>query len=295
MKPVIEDTYCEALDGLYSRLLITAKNEKFLRKAAFCSTALPLTVLRQSEGGIENWLSRKRTPDGRVGAVVQIWISKRKGAVKTLEVELAKRIRQGVLVVPTTALLNATNSKKKIDVMNKVGHCGDGYEWEEEYFGRNVINVPIMIGHDFKIERYLGYAKGVMGGNIWFFCTNINAAIKAGEKAVKAIEKIDGAITPFGICSAGSKLKTKFPKIGPTTNHPYCPTLKTKLGSESKVPEGVKSIPEIVINGTTIDVVKEAMKAAIKAGSNTLGVVKISTGNYGGELGGHEIYLKELT
>jgi formylmethanofuran--tetrahydromethanopterin N-formyltransferase len=294
MAAIIEDTYCEAFDGLYSRLLITARDKKLLQRAAFSSTALPLTVLGQSEGGIEKWLSKKQTPDGRVGALIQIWILGGESAVKTLEVELGKRIRQGILVVPTTAVLNAINSEKKIDIMDKVGHCGDGYEWEEEYFGRKVINVPIMMGHDFKIERYLGYAKGIMGGNIWFFCTSVNAALKAGEKAVKAIEKIEGAITSFDICSAGSKPETKYPEIGPTTNHPYCPTLKPKLGSESKVPDGIKSIPEIVINGITIEAVKQAMKEAIKAGINTPGVVKISAGNYGGKLGKHKIYLREL-
>ncbi len=294
MKPVIEDTYCEAFDGLYSRLLVTAQSKNLLRKAAVCSTALPLTVLGQSEGGIESWVSGKQTPDGRAGAVIQIWILGGEGAVKTLEVELGKRIRQGILVVPTTALFSATDAVRKIDIMDKVGHCGDGYEWEEMHHGRKVINVPIMMGHDFKIERYLGYAKGVMGGNIWYFCTSVNSALKAGEKAVKAIEKVDGAITSFDICSAGSKTETKFPEIGPTTNHPYCPTLKTKIGSESKVPRGVKSIPEIVINGTTIEAVKEAMKAAIKAGKSTPGVVRISAGNYGGKLGRHKIYLKEL-
>lgn len=294
MTAIIEDTYCEAFDGLYSRLLITARNRKLLQRAAFSSTALPLTVLGQSEGGIEKWLTKKQTPDGRVGALIQIWILGGEGAVKTLEVELGKRIRQGILVVPTTAVFNATDSDKKIDIMDKVGHCGDGYEWEEEYYGRKVINVPIMMGHDFKIERYLGYAKGIMGGNIWYFCTSINAALRAGEKAVKAIEKIDGAITSFDICSAGSKPETRYPEIGPTTNHPYCPTLKPKLGPESKVPDGVKSIPEIVINGITMEAVKQAMKQAIKAGINTPGVVKISAGNYGGKLGKHKIYLREL-
>ncbi|MEM2924448.1 MAG: formylmethanofuran--tetrahydromethanopterin N-formyltransferase [Methanocellales archaeon] len=294
MAAIIEDTYCEAFDGLYSRLLITARNKKLLQRAAFSSTALPLTVLGQSEGGIEGWLTKKQTPDGRVGALIQIWILGGEGAVKTLEVELGKRIRQGILVVPTTAVFNATDSEKKIDIMDKVGHCGDGYEWEEEYYGRKVINVPIMMGHDFKIERYLGYAKGIMGGNIWYFCTSINAALKVGEKAVKAIEKIEGAITSFDICSAGSKPETKYPEIGPTTNHPYCPTLKQKLGSESRVPNGVKSIPEIVINGITMEAVKQAMKQAINAGINTPGVVKISAGNYGGKLGRHKIYLREL-
>jgi formylmethanofuran--tetrahydromethanopterin N-formyltransferase len=106
---------------------------------------------------------------------------------------------------------------------------------------------------------------------------------------------IKGVVTPFGICSAGSKAETKFPQIGPTTNHLYCPSLKGKLGVLSKVPKGVGFIPEIVINGTSLSVVKKAMKVGIKAVSNVEGVMKISAGNYEGKLGKYRINLKELS
>ena len=118
--------------------------------------------------------------------------------------------------------------------------------------------------------------------------------MEAGRKALKAIHQIEGVITPFDICSAGSKPETKFPWIGPTTNHPYCPTLKETLGKESKVPEGANYIPEIVINGTSIDAVKEAMKVGIQSVQNVDGITRISAGNYGGKLGRHKIYLREL-
>jgi formylmethanofuran--tetrahydromethanopterin N-formyltransferase len=101
-------------------------------------------------------------------------------------------------------------------------------------------------------------------------------------------------VTPFDICSAGSKPETKFPQIGPTTNHPYCPSLKDRLGAESKVPEGVRYIPEIVINGLTLESVREAMKVGIKAVLNVNGVVRVSAGNYGGKLGKYKIYLREV-
>jgi len=287
----IEDTYSEAFDGLFSRILITAGNDKLLRKAAFGSTALPSTVLGESEGGIEKWLNEEETPDGRKGAIVQIWANYRRGISK-LEYELAKRIRQGILVVPTTRVFNALESEERIDIMNRVGHCGDGYESVEEKFGREIINIPIMMG-GFIIERHLGYAKGVMGGTVWFFCETLDAALEAGDKAVDAVSGVDDAITPFDVCSAGSKVETKYPEIGPTTNHPYCPTLKGKI-PDSKVPDGVVSIPEIVINGTTIDVVKEAMRVAIQSAVGVEGVVKISAGNYGGKLGKHKIWLRDL-
>ncbi|MCS4541935.1 MAG: formylmethanofuran--tetrahydromethanopterin N-formyltransferase [Euryarchaeota archaeon] len=288
----IEDTYAEAFDGLYSRILVTAKDEKRLEKAAQSSTALPLTVLGKSEAGIEKWVSKKDTPDKREGAIIQIWVNYGKNAVEKLEKELAKRIRQGILVIPTTSVFNALDSKEKIDVMDKVGHCGDGYEEVITYLGREVISIPIMMG-DFLIERYLGYAKGVMGGNLWFFCKTEEAALKAGDKALEAINQISGVITPFDICSAGSKVETRYPEIGPTTNHPYCPTLRGKI-KDSKVPAGIESIPEIVINGISVGAVKEAMKVAIQSVKDLEGIVKISAGNYGGKLGRYKIYLREL-
>jgi formylmethanofuran--tetrahydromethanopterin N-formyltransferase len=133
-----------------------------------------------------------------------------------------------------------------------------------------------------------------MGANFWYTCETKEAVMTAGKKALEAIGKIEGAIAPFGICSAGSKPETSFPHIGPTTNHPYCPSLKKKLGSASKVPEGVGFIPEIVINAVTLDIAKAAMRAGIEAAGSVSGVRKISAGNYGGKLGKYKIWLKEV-
>ena len=299
MKAEIEDTYAEAFDGSYSRVIITADDEEMLKRAAEDATATPSIVIGRIEGGIERWLSEKEAPDGRNGALLQFWGGIEEGkpldeSVRKLEVELSYRIRQDILVKPFTALFDALpNPDGKIDMMKRVGHCGDGFEWEEKLYGRNMIVVPIMVS-DFLIERQLGYAKGVMGANFWYMCKTKRAVMEAGRKALKAIHQIEGVITPFDICSAGSKPETKFPWIGPTTNHPYCPTLKEKLGKESKVPEGVNYIPEIVINGTSIEAVKEAMKVGIQSAGDVNGVVKISAGNYGGKLGRHKIYLREL-
>lgn len=299
MKAEIEDTYAEAFDGLYSRVIVTADDEEVLKKAAEDATATPSIVIGRIEGGIERWLDKTETPDGRKGAILQFWGEIQEGkpldnSVKKLEVELSYRIRQDILVKPFTTLFDASpNPAGKIDMMKRVGHCGDDFEWEEKLYGRNMIVVPIMVS-DFLIERELGYAEGVMGANFWYMCKTKQAVMEAGRKALKAIHQIEGVITPFDVCSAGSKPETKFSWIGPTTNHPYCPTLKEKLGKESKVPEGVNYIPEIVINGTSIEAVKEAMKVGIQSAGDVNGVVKISAGNYGGKLGRHKIYLREL-
>jgi formylmethanofuran--tetrahydromethanopterin N-formyltransferase len=189
-------------------------------------------------------------------------------------------------------VFNALDSKKKFETMDTIGHCGDGCESTEEYLGREMISVPIMMP-GFRIERYLGYSVGVSGGNLWLLCTNEDSALKAGDKALEAIHRIEGVITPFDLCAAGSKPETKYPEIGPTTNHPYVPSLRGKI-PDSKVPPNVNSIPEIVINGVSLQAVKDAMKAAMKATKDMKGVVKISAGNYGGKLGKYKINLREL-
>ncbi len=288
----VEDTYCEAFDGIYSRIIVTAKHKWLLKRAAYSATALPSTVFGEAEGGIERWLSPSETPDGRIGAICQIWVQKTKNFLDVLMREMGKRIRQGILVVPTTRVFNATDSDTKFDAEINVGRCGDGYEWEEEMWGRRVIRIPIMFG-EFIIERYIGYAEGIAGGNVWFFCESEEAALEAGEAAVEALKNLEGVITSFDICSAGSKPETKYPEIGPTTNHYYCPTLKGKI-PDSKVPDGVKSIPEIVINGISREAVEKAMYVCMEVASRIDGIVKISAGNYGGKLGQHKIYLKDL-
>ncbi|HDS45741.1 MAG TPA: formylmethanofuran--tetrahydromethanopterin N-formyltransferase [Methanomicrobia archaeon] len=288
----LEDTYCEAFDGLVARLCVTAYDARLVHQAVSGATALPCTVFGESEGGVEQWLPGQETPDGRAGAVIQIWVNYGPGAPQKLEYELAKRVRQGILVVPTTSAYNALDTTAAIDMMATVGHCGDGYETVEHRFGREVIVVPIMMG-EFVIERRISYQRGVMGGNLWLFCTSIASALEAGERAVAAIEEIEGVIAPFGICSAGSKPETNFPEIGPTTNHWHCPTLKDRI-ADSQVPDGVVSIPEIVFNGLTLDSVKGAMRAAILSVQDVEGVVKISAGNYGGQLGTYRIFLREV-
>ena len=153
--------------------------------------------------------------------------------------------------------------------------------------------VPLMVP-DFIIEQHIGYARGVMGANFWVMCKTKAAVKKVDEKALEAIHKVPGVVTPFDVCSAGSKPETHFPLIGPTTNHLYVPSLKQQLGKSSKVPTGVSYIPEIVINGVSMDAVKTAMRAGIEAVVGTDGVVCVSAGNYGGKLGKYKIKLREL-
>jgi formylmethanofuran--tetrahydromethanopterin N-formyltransferase len=298
-KVEIEDTYAEAFQGLFCRVIVTADDVVTLRRAVEDATATPSVVIGRVEGGFERYLNKKETPDKRRGAILQFWAEMKQNkpfseSLKKLEVELSYRIRQDILVKPFTAVFDAlTNSLGKLDMMERIGHCGDGYEWVERRYGREVIVVPLMVP-DFIIEKQIGFARGVMGANFWVMCTTKNALRHTGKKALKAIHSVPGVVTPFDVCSAGSKPETHFPLIGPTTNHLYCPSLKHKLGKASRVPEGVSYIPEIVINGVSLEAVKKAMKAGIEATLSVEGVTRISAGNYSGKLGEYKINLREL-
>jgi len=299
-KDLIEDTYAEAFSGLYCRVIVTGDEEETVKKAADDATATPSGVIGRLDSGVEKLLGKKETPDDRKGAILQFWKGLDRGKpleyiLDRFEKELSYRIRQDILVKPFTAVFDAVPVMPvgKMDMMERVGHCGDGLEWEEQLYGKRVIVVPIMVP-DFLIERYIGYARGIAGGNFWYMCKTKKQVIAAGKKALEAIHQVAGVTTPFDVCSAGSKTETRFPLIGPTTNHPYCPSLKRKLKDESKVPEGVNYIPEIVINGISMDAVRKAMKTGIETALSVDGVVRISAGNYGGKLGDYKIHLKEL-
>lgn len=289
----VEDTFFEAFEGKYVRALITGPNEKIVRRAAFDSTSTPSAVIGRVEGGVEGFLSGDETPDGRPGAVVQYWLGG--DDVKKFAFELSYRLRQDILVKPFTRIFDYSDkeSDEYIGMMDIVGHCGDGYEWIVEEYGRKMINVPIAVP-DFQIEEKFKLNNGIMGGNFWYLCSTPEAVLEAGEKALKAIENVEGAIAPFDICSAASKPETNYPEIGPTTNHVYCPSLKDKLGDESKVAEGVNYIPEIVFNAVDEDSMNAAMKAAIDATLDVDGVIGISAGNYDGKLGDKKVNLLDI-
>ena len=118
--------------------------------------------------------------------------------------------------------------------------------------------------------------------------------ITAGQvSGVEALDQIPGVIAPFpgGIAGSGSKAGSSYPFLFASTNHPYCPTLRSTLGGHSQVSEGVNSIMEIIINGRDLKTVCRATQAVIKATVDSPGLSRISAGNYGGRLGKSFVYL----
>lgn len=284
----IEDTFAEAFTSYYSRFLITAVNEKLAKVAAQAATGYGTSMIGCSaEAGIEKYLQPVETPDNRPGCVVQIWTAKKK-----IKDELLGRIGQCVLTAPTAAVWNFCKSEEKLSIGHMMRFFGDGYEEEKVLYGRQVCVIPTMTG-EFIIERELGIAKGVAGGNFLILAESVEAALAAGEKAVEAISKVEGVITPFpgGVCASGSKIGSKKYKfMHATTNERYCPTICSRV-KETAV-KGIGSVLEIVINGISEARVKDAMYAGVLAAAEVKGVEKISAGNYGGALGSLRIPLR---
>jgi formylmethanofuran--tetrahydromethanopterin N-formyltransferase len=145
---------------------------------------------------------------------------------------------------------------------------------------------------EFIIEDRFGVKKGVAGGNFIIMANSQAAALEAAEKAVQAMGAVEGVVLPFpgGICRSGSKVGSMKYKLPASTNHPFCPTLRTSI-SDSKIPETVQSVYELVFNGLDTEIIKRATGVGVAAAANTPGVVKITAVNFGGKLGPYQIQL----
>ncbi|MEM2644443.1 MAG: formylmethanofuran--tetrahydromethanopterin N-formyltransferase [Candidatus Bathyarchaeia archaeon] len=289
----IEDTFAEMFEMWASRVLITAENEKWALTAAEVATGFASSIIGSpAEAGIERLVLASETPDGRAGALIQIYHHTR----SELKRQMIARIGQCVMTCPTTAAFNALEgTARKLKVGRSLRFFGDGFQKFDEMYGRKVWRIPVMEG-EFIVESSFGVKRGVAGGNFFIMAKDLKSGLTAAELAVETIRKnVREVILPFpgGICRSGSKVGSLKYKLPASTNHLYCPKLRGVV-SDSQVPEGVNTIYEIVINGLSLESVKMAMAEGIKAAVKVPGVVRISAGNYGGRIGPIKVYLREL-
>ncbi|MEM3360376.1 MAG: formylmethanofuran--tetrahydromethanopterin N-formyltransferase [Candidatus Bathyarchaeia archaeon] len=288
----IVDTFAEMFPMWAGRILITAENEKWALTAANVATGLATSVIMSpAEAGIEGIVPPDKTPDNRVGALIQIYNRNR----FDLKNQMILRIGQCVMTCPTTSAFDAMpNAKRKLKVGRSIRFFGDGFQKKGIVGDRKVWKIPVMEG-EFIVEDSFGVTEAIAGGNFLILAKDRFSGLKAAEEAVKAIQsKTSEVIMPFpgGVCRSGSKAGSLKYKLKASTNHPFCPTLKT-LVPDSQLPENVSCVYEIVINGLTVEAVKKAMSEGIKTAAKVPGVIRISAGNYGGKLGPYKVFLKE--
>ena len=288
----ISDTFAEMFPLWAGRVLITANNEKWALTAAEVATGFATSVIMSpAEAGIEALVPPEKTPDNRIGVLIQIYNRNR----FELKNQMILRIGQCIMTCPTTSAFDAmTNAKRRMKVGRSLRLFGDGFQRKSIVGKRKVWKIPVMEGN-FIVEDSFGVAEAIAGGNFIIFAKDKSSGLIAAEESVKAIKaKAEDIILPFpgGICRSGSKAGSLKYKLKASTNHPFCPGLKT-LVPDSQVPENADCVYEIVINGLTVEAIKKAMGEGIKAAASVAGVVRISAGNYSGKLGPYKAFLKE--
>jgi len=289
----IVDTFAEMFPLWAGRILITADNEKWALTAAAAATGFATSVIMSpAEAGIEGMVLKKETPDNRVGALIQLYNYNR----FDLKNQMIQRIGQCVMTCPTASAFDALpNAKRKLKVGRSLRLFGDGFQKKGQVGNRKIWRIPVMEG-EFMVEDTFGATEAIAGGMILILARDKPSGLMAAEEAVKGIKnKVSEVILPFpgGVCRSGSKTGSLKYKLRASTNHPFCPQLKTLI-LDSQLQENVNCVYEIVINGLTVEAVKRAMGEAIKAAATIHGVVRISAGNFGGKLGPYKAFLKEV-
>jgi formylmethanofuran--tetrahydromethanopterin N-formyltransferase len=287
----VQDTFAEMFALWVGRVLITAETPKWAMIAGTTTTGFATSVIEATaEAAVERPIPADQTPDKRPGVYIQIYNRDR----FELKNQLMQRIGQCTLTCPTTAAFNGLSGKRVLTVGSSLRYFGDGFQKKAMYGGRKCWKIPVMEGN-FYVEDGFGAMEAVAGGNFMIFAKDQASGLKAAEAAADAIRANAPDVImqfPGGVCRAGSKAGSLKYKLKASTNHTYCPTLRT-LVPDSVVPEGVTCVYEIVMNGLTLDAVKKGMKEGVTAAICVPGVVKISSGNYGGKLGPFKAYLRE--
>lgn len=295
---VIDETFAEAFPMKATRILITAHNLEWARHAAVAATGFATSVIACGcEAGIERELPAAETPDGRPGVAVLIFAMSGKELAKQIE----RRVGQCVLTCPTTAVYAGIDEGEAVADVVALGKnlrfFGDGWQMAKVIAGKRYWRVPVMDG-EFVAEETTAVVKGVGGGNLLLLARDTDAALAAAEAAVAAMKKLPNVIMPFpgGVVRSGSKVGSKYPALGASTNDAFCPSLvglvkKTELTSETRC------VMEIVIDGLTEADVGAAMRVGMEAGialGAAQGLLRISAGNYGGKLGPFHFHLHKL-
>jgi formylmethanofuran--tetrahydromethanopterin N-formyltransferase len=244
------------------------------------------------EAAIERQLKRSETPDGRPGVAVLLFAMSNKELTKQLQ----NRVGQCVLTSPTSACYAGIDAGDPLPLGKTLRYFGDGYQISKKFGAKRYWRVPVMDG-EFVCEETTRVTKAVGGGNFLILAETQAQALDASERAITAMRKVREVIMPFpgGVVRSGSKVGSKYKTLPASTNHRYCPTLKGVV--DSALPESVGAVLEIVIDGLTSDAIDEATRVGIRAActrGRKGGIVAISAGNYGGNLGPFHFKLRQI-
>lgn len=290
----IDDTFAEAFPMKATRIIITALNKDWAFNSANAMTGFATSVIACGcESAIERELKPSETPDGRPGYSILLFTMSEKEMIKQIQ----NRVGQCVLTSPTSACFSGLKEGNKVALGKNLRYFGDGYQISKKIDGIRYWRVPVMDG-EFLVEESTHVAKAVGGGNFLVLAENQEIALKACEKAIKAMKKIPDVIMPFpgGVVRSGSKVGSKYPSLPASTNDAFCPTIKNQV-KKTDLDDSVGSVMEIVIDGLSMEAVSEATRVGVLAACSIgakKGIKRISAGNYGGNLGPYHFHLRKI-
>jgi len=288
----IEDTFAEAFEMRATRIVITAVDRRWATQAATTMTGFATSVIGCGvEAGIDQYLEPEETPDGRPGVSVLLFAV----SGKELTRHLQARIGQAVLTCPTTAVFSGLAGEATA-MGDGVRFFGDGYQISKRFGDRRFWRVPVMDG-EFLCEASTGRAKAVGGGNFLVLGRTVEQTLRALEAASEAMRALPRVILPFpgGLVRSGSKVGSKYKDLPASTNTAYCPTLRGV--TESRIGPEVGAVLEVVIDGLDPEDVSGAMALGIRtvcAFGPDNGILGITAGNFGGDLGQFQFPLHEI-
>lgn len=289
----VADTFAEAFGMTAARVVITAASQRWadIAAAEMCGYATSV-IACDAEAAVERMLPASETPDGRPGVSVLVFAFSR----DALATALQGRVGQCVLTCPTTACYDGlpdAPKDRRVAVGGAIRFFGDGLQSSKKFGGRRFWRIPVMDG-EFLCEDKFGTVTGVAGGNLLIAGESVEDALQAAEAAVDAMRAVGDIMLPFpgGIVRSGSKVGSQYKALKASTNDAYCPTVRPL--SQSELPDEATAVYEIVIDGLSFDAVQKAMRNGLQAAAEMPGILRITAGNYGGKLGKHHFYLRDL-
>ncbi|MEW5960387.1 MAG: hypothetical protein AB1801_21890 [Chloroflexota bacterium] len=281
----ILETFAEAWTLEVVRVVLTAASTELAMGGAhqFAGAAGSSMIGSRINAGIERAALPPETPDGRPGVFISLAMppDQREQMLKEVELRLAL-----ASLIPTLAVFNAPVegvAGESVNIHAKFNVSAErwkGYDAERDLNGRKLCVLPTTTG-EFVYEKTYKICTDGTDGHFVCFADSELAAVAAIAAAKEALVAVDG-VAPMGY-----GLEQVF------REYDYIPSLRHKI-DDSKVPDGVNSILNLLMFGASPELMRQAMAVSLRAAAQVPGVLYLGAMNFGGEFGKHQYHLHEL-
>jgi formylmethanofuran--tetrahydromethanopterin N-formyltransferase len=233
--------------------------------------------------GIERAAAPHETPDHRPGVYVSLAMTPENREAMLKEFELRVALAS---LVPTAAVYDAAvdcGPAVAADIHGSFDMSANrwaGQDTERRLGERTLCVVPTTTG-EFAYEKSYRINPDGTDGHFVCFAQDAPAAVAAIQAAKEAITAVDG-VAPMGY-----GLEQVFRELD------YIPSLRGRI-PETKVPEGVNSVLNLLMFGASYDLMAKAMSYGLRAATTVPGVIALSAMNFGGTFGKHKYQLQPL-